>query len=155
MAGWPSRATRSPTSSQETSDLDGKTYTVQYFERAVFEFHPENAAPPMTFLLAQLGTYRLHDKYPTGAPAPSTGLIPFPAARRVNSLKMTSATEGWAVGAGILHYKDGQWTQVTASTADQYLEDVAQVSPTEAWAVGMGQILHYSGGQWHPTPPRC
>src|SRR4026208_1062229 len=25
---------------QEVSDTDGKTYTVQYFERAVFEHHP-------------------------------------------------------------------------------------------------------------------
>src|SRR6516164_8541223 len=27
---------------QEQSDVDGKTYTVQYFERAQFESHPEN-----------------------------------------------------------------------------------------------------------------
>src|SRR4051812_42530550 len=26
----------------ETSHLDGKPYTVQYFERAVFEYHPES-----------------------------------------------------------------------------------------------------------------
>ena len=30
---------------EERSDIDGKTYTVQYFERAVFEAHPENTAP--------------------------------------------------------------------------------------------------------------
>src|SRR5690349_10476534 len=30
---------------QEVSPIDGKTYTVQYFERAVFEKHPENAPP--------------------------------------------------------------------------------------------------------------
>src|SRR3954471_9984667 len=30
---------------QETSLVDGKVYTVQYFERAVFEVHPENQAP--------------------------------------------------------------------------------------------------------------
>ncbi len=29
----------------ETSATDGKTYTVQYFERAVFELHPENRTP--------------------------------------------------------------------------------------------------------------
>ena len=40
---------------QEKSDLDGKTYTVQYFERAVFELHPENQAP-YDVLLSQLGT---------------------------------------------------------------------------------------------------
>ena len=29
---------------QEVATTDGKTYTVQYFERARFEYHPENAA---------------------------------------------------------------------------------------------------------------
>jgi hypothetical protein len=50
---------------QEVSDLDGKTYTVQYFERAVFEAHPENA-PPYDVLLSQLGTFRYQEKYPGG-----------------------------------------------------------------------------------------
>jgi beta propeller repeat protein len=51
----------------ETSDLDHKTYIVQYFERAVFELHLEN--PPNTrVLLSQLGTFRLHEKYPNGPP---------------------------------------------------------------------------------------
>ncbi|HET6314037.1 MAG TPA: hypothetical protein VFH60_09385 [Chloroflexia bacterium] len=51
----------------EVSDLDGKTYTVQYFERAVFEYHPENRAPT-DVLLSQLGTFRYQKKYPNGAP---------------------------------------------------------------------------------------
>ena len=38
---------------QQTLD-DGKTYRVQYFERARFESHPENAAP-YTILLGQFG----------------------------------------------------------------------------------------------------
>jgi hypothetical protein len=46
---------------QERSDLDGKTYTVQYFERAVFELHPENQ-PPYEVLLSQLGTFRLKQR---------------------------------------------------------------------------------------------
>jgi outer membrane protein assembly factor BamB len=53
----------------EESDLDGRTYMVQYFERAVFEWHPENA-PPYDILLSQLGTYRLRQVYPQGPPAP-------------------------------------------------------------------------------------
>jgi hypothetical protein len=40
---------------QEKSDTDGKTYTVQYFERAVFELHPENQAP-YDVLLGRLGS---------------------------------------------------------------------------------------------------
>src|SRR5579859_1171726 len=51
----------------ETSVLDGRPYTVQYFERAVFEWHPENA-PPFDVLLAQLGTFRYRARYPAGAP---------------------------------------------------------------------------------------
>ena len=49
---------------QEKSELDGKTYTVQYFERAVFEKHPENQ-PPYDVLLSQLGTFRYKQKYGT------------------------------------------------------------------------------------------
>jgi hypothetical protein len=48
----------------EVSDLDGKPYTVQYFERAVFEHHPENAGTPYEVLLAQLGTFRYRQMYP-------------------------------------------------------------------------------------------
>lgn len=51
----------------EVSDLDGKSYNVQYFERAVFEMHPENK-PPYDVLLSQLGTFQLKAKYPEGAP---------------------------------------------------------------------------------------
>ena len=52
----------------EKSDLDGKTYSVQYFERAVFEMHPENKAP-YDVLLSQLGTNRYKAKYPGGVAA--------------------------------------------------------------------------------------
>jgi maltose-binding protein MalE len=52
---------------QEVSDTDGKSYTVQYFERAVFELHPENKAPN-DVLLSLLGNFLYKEKYPTGAP---------------------------------------------------------------------------------------
>src|SRR4051812_7538741 len=52
---------------QEKSDTDGKTYTVQYFERAVFELHPENKAPN-DVLLSLLGNFLYKEKYPSGAP---------------------------------------------------------------------------------------
>jgi alpha/beta superfamily hydrolase len=45
----------------ERSDLDGKMYRVQYFERAVFELHPENKAP-YDVLLSQLGTVRKQER---------------------------------------------------------------------------------------------
>ena len=51
---------------QETSDVDGKTYAVQHFERAVFEYHPETA--PNDVLLSLLGSLLYAQKYPGGAP---------------------------------------------------------------------------------------
>ncbi len=53
---------------KEQSDTDGKQYTVQYFERAVFEMHPENKAPN-DVLLSLLGTFLYKQKYPNGAPS--------------------------------------------------------------------------------------
>jgi len=66
---------------QEENDTDGKTYTVQYFERAVFEMHPENPAP-YDILLSLLGVSFYKQRYPQGAPGevPNTtpGSISFP-----------------------------------------------------------------------------
>lgn len=56
----------------ETSDLDGKHYLVQYFERAVFEYHPEQTDPQYQVLLSQLGTFAYRQKYPSGAPGQQT-----------------------------------------------------------------------------------
>ncbi len=53
---------------------DGKTYTVQYFERARFEYHPENAAPD-NVLLGQLGR-ALHPADPPAAPLPAARSFP-------------------------------------------------------------------------------
>ena len=69
----------------EVSDLDGKPYAVQYFERAVFELHPENKAP-YDVLLSQLGTFRYREKYSAGVPTPGAvhrgaieGALSFPS----------------------------------------------------------------------------
>jgi beta propeller repeat protein len=58
----------------ELSDLDGKPYTVQYYERAVFELHPENQAP-YNVLLSQLGTFQYKRKYPNGAPGQKANTV--------------------------------------------------------------------------------
>jgi hypothetical protein len=77
----------------EKSDLDGKEYLVQYFERAVFEMHPENQAP-YDVLLSQLGTFQLKNKYPTGAPAPlptrtPTSPSPLPLPKKITPVEGT------------------------------------------------------------------
>jgi hypothetical protein len=57
---------------QEKSDTDGQTYTVQYFERAVFEYHPENAGKPSEVLLSLLGSFRYKGGTGTGGTPPGT-----------------------------------------------------------------------------------
>jgi len=46
----------------ETSPTDGQVYTVQYFERAVLEHHPENR-PPYDILLSLLGVFEFDARY--------------------------------------------------------------------------------------------
>jgi N-acetylneuraminic acid mutarotase len=60
---------------QEKSDTDGKMYKVQYFERAVFELHPDNQ-PPYDVLLSLLGTFEYGRKYPNGAPGQRPNTTP-------------------------------------------------------------------------------
>jgi hypothetical protein len=56
----------------EVSPTDGKTYTVQYFERARFELHPENAGTPYQVLLGLVGR-QFHAVDGPVAPRPGTG----------------------------------------------------------------------------------
>ena len=81
----------------ETSDLNGKPYTVQYFERAVFEMHPENQ-PPNDVLLSQLGTYLGKANYTQASPG---AMISDPAAISYKSSIKYQADdiEVFAVGA--------------------------------------------------------
>ncbi len=59
----------------EVSALNNQPYTVQYFERAVFEKHPENL-PPYNVLLSQLGTFRYKAKYITATPTATATVAP-------------------------------------------------------------------------------
>lgn len=63
----------------ERSDVNGQTYKVQYFERAVFEAHPENQRP-YDVLLSLVGREKLQAKYPAGLP---TGAAPLQAGQVV------------------------------------------------------------------------
>lgn len=59
------------TAFEETSDVNGERHVVQYFERAVFELHPNNK-PPYDVLLSQLGREKYQRKYPFGTSSPVT-----------------------------------------------------------------------------------
>lgn len=65
----------------EVSETDGKPYTVQYFERAVFEFHPEQTDPRYRVLLSLLGVFRYKQLYETPVvptPVPTRPGVPTP-----------------------------------------------------------------------------
>lgn len=47
----------------EKSPTDGKTYTVQYFERNRLEYHPENKGTPYEVLLGLLGVQTYQNRY--------------------------------------------------------------------------------------------
>ncbi len=54
---------------QEVNADDGNTYRTQYFERARFEYHPEQTDPTYQVLLGLLGVESFHAKYPAGLPS--------------------------------------------------------------------------------------
>jgi photosystem II stability/assembly factor-like uncharacterized protein len=199
---------------EERSPLDGKIYRVQYFQRAVFEWHPENTGTPYEVLLSQLGTFRYQAQYgigkPSTSPTPDTNpaiqamtahlysismtspdegwasgdadiqyddgtrysggilrhysggkwnVLQAPSGRRVTSVSMISATEGWAVGPyTILHYTDNNWQELSgAMEVAGELRNVDMISPEEGWSIGMGgpkspKILHYHEGIWENDP---
>lgn len=80
---------------EERSLLDGKMYTVQYFERAVFELHPENQ-PPYNVLLSQLGRFQydaLHNN-PTKATQTPARLVTFDECSNAKRQKGTVIARG-------------------------------------------------------------
>lgn len=58
-----------PLSDLQTEEIEGKAYQVQWFERARFELHPENA-PPYNVLLGLLGNEVAANTPPPAPPAP-------------------------------------------------------------------------------------
>jgi hypothetical protein len=89
------------------------------------------------------------------------------------ALDGTSSSDIWAVGyrftfgrgdqSVVLHYDGSHWSAVPTPVLgiDNYLNDVAVVSPTDAWAVGYSRsntldiqpyFLHWDGSAWRTVP---
>jgi hypothetical protein len=81
---------------EEISDADGRPYIVQYFERAVMEYHPELPVEHQVQLTA-LGAQKHAQLYPNGAPMTASLAIPSPTinatATTVAAINATSTTE--------------------------------------------------------------
>jgi hypothetical protein len=100
--------------SQEFNEInpqDGQTYLVQYFQRARFEYHPENVGTPYEVQLGQLGRQLLNERpaiYAQTAPAQpltllgkaTTGFATSIAERRQNIAIATSMFDGVVIQPG-------------------------------------------------------
>ena len=99
---------------------------------------------------------------------PSSGFL------QTVALDGTSSNDIWAVGYGytfssggdqslVMHYDGSRWSVVPTPvlSIDNYLNDVAAISPTDVWAVGYSRtssldiqpyFLHWDGSTWSTVP---
>ena len=120
----------------ELNKLNGKPYTVQYFERAILELHPENK-PPYDVLLSQLGTFRYKQKYPHGAPSQQ---------RNPNSPLLFKET-GHSIGGSFRPYWEshGGVAQLGLPLTDEFRE----ASPLDKKTYTV-QYFERAVLEWHP-----
>jgi len=126
---------------EEVSETDGKAYSVQYFERAVFEYHPENP-PPNDVLLSLLGNFLYQQKYASGVPGQqpnnTAGSVVFPET-------------GKRVGGRFLEYWRGN-----GGLPQQGLpisEEFQEVSALDGKTYRV-QYFERAVFEWHPEHPR-
>ena len=77
-------------------DKDGNLRSVQYFERAVFEYHEEFAGTESEVLLSLLGTFSYAQKYAQGGTPPTVRRI----AARAGSLTIVAIGDSLTEGQG-------------------------------------------------------
>jgi hypothetical protein len=106
-----------------------------------------------------------------GSPCtPSASQVKLPARATIFEMTLTSAREGWLVGAVfttdgsttqsgmILRYANCGWQPVQDPLPNAFLDSISMVSPTEGWVTGYnGQsgasyLLHLVNGHWQQVP---
>ena len=96
---------------EEINPLDGRSYLVQYFERARFEYHPEHAGTAFEVQLAHLGRQLIEqDPAAQARTAPvspiallgesSTSFATSSSERVINIARATAMADGWVIPAG-------------------------------------------------------
>lgn len=90
---------------REVNPADNKEYTVQYFERARFEYHPEHRGTQFEVLLGLLGNQltadRAFPKAPANSAPPAAGARYFPETRQWVSGQLLKA---WTERGGLMRY---------------------------------------------------
>jgi VanW like protein len=129
----------------EVNQQDGQFYTVQYFERARFEYHPQNAGTPYEVLLGQLGRQFLNERpaaQAATAPAPPlallgrsvTGFRTSASERRENIARATAMFDGVVIQPG---------QEYSFSSAGDFSEASGFV---EGYAIVAGKLEKVVGG---------
>lgn len=106
---------------------------------------------------------------PNSPCTPSASQVKLPARATIFEMALTSAREGWLVGAVfntddrttqagmIMRYANCSWQPVHDPLPNAFLDSISMVSPTEGWAVGFHQqsgkadqsyLLHLVNGHW-------
>jgi hypothetical protein len=129
----------------EVNPQDGRTYLVQYFQRARFEYHPENVGTPYEVQLGQLGRQLLNERpaiHAQTAPAQpltllgkaTTGFATSIAERRQNIAIATSMFDGVVVQPG---------QEYSFLSAGDFSENAGFV---EGYAIVAGKLEKVIGG---------
>jgi sortase (surface protein transpeptidase) len=133
----------------ETNTADGKAYTVQYFERNRFEYHPENAGTRYTVLLGLLGgeAWRANPvlaSRPAATVPEATRVVGLPTRLTIPSIGVDGAIEAVGVDAtntmqtpadpfGVAWYKYGARPGGRGSAVLAGHVDYAGIGPVIFW----------------------
>ena len=125
----------------EVSPTDGKSYSVQYFQRAVFEFHPENPAPN-NVLLSLLGVFYYGTRHGVVGPPPTATPFNNPTATPTTTPQDNSGQYFFYntdVGKGVIGHID---------PSGNYQDMSSYGNMSTGWtsivAVGSGRLLFYN-----------
>jgi hypothetical protein len=158
----------------ETSLLDGTSYTVQYFERSVFEYHPEFAGSDFEVSLTQLGTYYCRGgALPTLTPTatetptltPTATSTPVPTATETPTDTPTPGPGGH-LGPTYTPVPPSPtptppvpcgWVVAAVGLLGSHLYDITAVAANDIWAGGVDYfggtlLVHWNGSAWSQEP---
>lgn len=121
----------------ENNPLDGQQRTVQYFERAVLEYHAEKEGTPDTVMLASVGLWVTQGRdFPRAAPAKSA------------PDRWYFAETGHIVKEAFLRYWQGQGG--LAMFGYPISEELPEINPGDG-KVYTVQYFERARFEWHPT----
>ena len=121
----------------ETSPLDGQQRKVQYFERAVLEYHPEFAGTPNAVMIASVGLWVTKDRnFPKADPVENT------------TDKWYFAETGHIVKQAFLRYWQSQGGLATFGYPIS--EELPEISNADG-KVYTVQYFERARFEWHPT----